>query len=70
MTPVYREGGNIVEPSYEQWLRRQPRSFIEEVLGKRKAELFLRGDVSLDRFVDESGNESTVRELSESKHGS
>jgi len=40
------------ELDYGQWLRRQPETFIEDVLGPTKARLFIDGKVDLDRFVD------------------
>lgn len=64
MVPVFVSGGDVVEPSYEQWLRRQPRDFVEEVMGKRKADIFLSGNISLDRFVDSAGRELRIDELS------
>ncbi len=38
--------------SYGDWLRRQPRPFIEDVLGPTKAKLFLDGQLEMDKFVD------------------
>lgn len=49
--------------SYNDWLRTQPKSFVEDVLGKTKAKLYLDGDLPLDRFVDRSGAELTIDEL-------
>lgn len=63
MVPVFVGGGEVLEPTYEQWLRRQPRGFVQEVMGKRKADIFLSGDMSLDRFVDASGRELRLDEL-------
>ena len=40
------------ELSYQDWLRRQPETFVEDVLGPVKARLFIDGKVDLDRFVD------------------
>ncbi|MEP6289867.1 MAG: hypothetical protein ABJ079_08155 [Marinomonas sp.] len=63
MVPVFINGGDVIEPSYEQWLSRQPRGFVEEVMGKRKGDIFRSGDISLDRFVDSAGRELRVDEL-------
>lgn len=52
-----------IPQSYEQWLRTQPRSVVEDILGKKKAQLFLDGKVSLKRFVTPSGRELTLKEL-------
>lgn len=38
--------------TYSSWLKKQPRQFQESVLGKKKAELFRDGRVSLSRFVN------------------
>ena len=49
--------------TYDQWLRRQPREFVEGVLGKTRARLYLDGNLSVTRFVDRSGDEYTLAEL-------
>ena len=38
--------------SYSKWLKRQPQDFIESVMGKTKAKLFLDGGLPMDRFRD------------------
>ena len=53
------------ETSYATWLRRQPKAFQDEVLGPGRAELFRKGTLTLDRFVDENGRELTLAELRE-----
>ncbi len=59
--------GNIgqvpASQTYQQWLKRQPKGFQDEVLGKSKAKLFRKGGLSLDRFVDASGQEYTLEQL-------
>ena len=47
---------------YDTWLRRQPRSFQDEVLGKAKAKKFREG-LTLDKFVDRNGQELTLRQF-------
>lgn len=49
--------------TYEQWLRRQDRSMVEDILGKQKAALFLDGKVSIDKFSDRRGGELTLAQL-------
>jgi SPP1 gp7 family putative phage head morphogenesis protein len=49
--------------NYSTWLRRQPESFQDEVLGPGRAALFRKGTLPLDRFVDENGRELTLTEL-------
>jgi SPP1 gp7 family putative phage head morphogenesis protein len=66
LTPVLRQniGGAVPEvPVYGSWLKTQPRSFVEDVLGKSKAKLYLDGKLSLDRFVDNKGQILTLEEL-------
>jgi len=62
-------GGKTVRDitNYERWLRRQPVAFQEEVLGKAKAKLFRRGNLSIGRFVDDSGKVLSLQELRESE---
>lgn len=49
--------------TYNTWLRKQPRSFVEDVLGKEKASIYLRGKLDLDQFIDRQGQELTIEEL-------
>lgn len=49
--------------TYESWLRRQPRAFIEDTLGVAKAAQFIDGKQSLQSFVVNNGRELTVKEL-------
>lgn len=55
--------GRTTIKSYNEWLRTQSRVFVEDVLGKKKAALYLDGGLSLDRFVDRKGVEYTLDEL-------
>ncbi|GAA6162579.1 phage minor head protein [Pelagimonas sp. KU-00592-HH] len=49
--------------TFEDYLRKESREFQDNVLGKSKAKLFRNGGLSLDRFVDFSGEEYTLDEL-------
>lgn len=50
--------------TYDTWLRKQPDEFITETLGPTKAQLFTRGDITLDRFVEEpTGRSYTLDEI-------
>jgi hypothetical protein len=49
--------------TYDQWLRRQPSEFQDDVLGKAKGAKF-RAGASVDRFVDRQGNTLTIKQLS------
>jgi SPP1 gp7 family putative phage head morphogenesis protein len=48
--------------TYDQWLRRQPTAFQNEVLGIAKGKAFRKG-LKLDQFVDRQGNELTLVQL-------
>lgn len=50
--------------NYEEWLRNQDRETIEDILGKRKADLFLKNEVPIERFVNlDTGKDYTVKEM-------
>ncbi len=49
--------------TYEEWMRRQPVAFQDEVLGQAKAQLFRSGRLTLDDFVDRAGRELTLDQL-------
>jgi SPP1 gp7 family putative phage head morphogenesis protein len=51
------------ETTYNQFLRRQPAGFQDEVLGQTKGKLFRKGKLNVDQFVDRQGNELTLEEL-------
>lgn len=56
--------GQVAEDvTYGDWLRRQPVEVQNEVLGEKKARLFRKGDLPIDRFVDKKGDELTLDEL-------
>lgn len=55
--------GSTEAKTYNEWLKTQKRPFVEDVLGKKKAKLYLDGDLSLDRFTDREGHEYTLLEL-------
>ncbi len=48
--------------NYNDWLKRQPKSFQDDVLGPTKADIF-RSGVPLDKFVDERGRAYTIGQL-------
>jgi SPP1 gp7 family putative phage head morphogenesis protein len=55
--------GQTTAASYNDWLKTQNRSFVEDVLGKNRAALYLDGDLTLDKFVDRTGSSYTLKEL-------
>lgn len=48
------EQDNPLQTTYNSWLKRQPASFQDEVLGKARGELFRSGNYSVKDFVDEN----------------
>lgn len=48
---------------YPEWLKKQPLADVEEALGTTRAQLFLRGDLKLSRFMDPTGQSYTLDEL-------
>ena len=49
--------------TYGGWLKRQPTEFIDEALGTDRSRLFRSGKLSLDKFVDPTGREYTIKQL-------
>lgn len=49
--------------NYEQFLKRQSPEFVRDVLGVKRAQLFLSGELRLSQFVDMVGNPLTLAEL-------
>ena len=49
--------------NYSDWLRKQPLTVQNDVLGIRKAQLFRKGGVGLERFINRAGDELTLDEL-------
>jgi SPP1 gp7 family putative phage head morphogenesis protein len=54
-----------VQPGTTQdaWLREQPRWFVDQTLGKTRADLFIKGDMPLSKFTDMTGRQLTLDEL-------
>ncbi|MNJ69928.1 hypothetical protein D3C77_663340 [compost metagenome] len=51
--------------SYSEWLARQPAAFQSDVLGPERYKLFSKGELSIDRFVDDNGKTLTLKQLRE-----
>lgn len=49
--------------TYNEWLRQQSTEIQDDVLGKKKARLFRKGDVNIDRFTSRRGDELTLDQL-------
>lgn len=51
--------------TYEDWFKEQPSSFQDELLGPSRGELYRSGDLTIERFIDNSGQMYTLDELRE-----
>lgn len=49
--------------TYGEWLKTQSKEFQDDVLGKRKGQLFRKGGLTMDKFVDRNGAELTLDQL-------
>ncbi len=56
-------GQTPVKTTGSQWLKTTDKSFQDDFLGKKQAELFRSGQLTLDKFVDNSGKKLSVDEL-------
>lgn len=52
--------------TYQSWLQRQSTSFQDDVLGKTRGQLFRKGGLTLDRFVNRAGDEIPLSQLAKS----
>ncbi|VVN21153.1 hypothetical protein PS662_04375 [Pseudomonas fluorescens] len=51
--------------SYQEWLARQPASFQRDILGPNRYALFSKGELTLDKFIDDNGKTLTLQQLRE-----
>ena len=49
--------------TYSDWLKTQPATFQNDMLGAKRAELFRNGEITLDKLVDDRGLVLTLDEL-------
>lgn len=54
--------------SFKEWLGRQPESVQNEMLGKGRAEMWRRGDITLQQLLDQRGNPLTLAQLEKLSH--
>lgn len=52
--------------TYQTWLTKQSASFQDDVLGKTRGQLFRKGGLTLDRFVNRAGDEIPLNQLARS----
>ena len=51
--------------SYQEWLVRQPAAFQRDILGPNRYALFTKGELTLDKFIDDNGKTLTLQQLRE-----
>jgi SPP1 gp7 family putative phage head morphogenesis protein len=61
-TRASMDGQALEAETYQTWLKKKSASFQDEVLGPSRGKLFREG-MPLDRFVDQSGKEYTLKQL-------
>lgn len=49
--------------TYQEWLTTQPATFQDDVLGKTRGKLFRKGGLTLDKFVNQAGDEIPLSDL-------
>ena len=59
---IFKAGQVDASLTYDKWLRQQPRWFIDDTLGPKRAKLWLDDGVSLTKFSDMLGNPQTLRQ--------
>lgn len=52
-----------VRPTYQDWLKQQPASVQDDILGPTRGALYRDGGYTVDRFSDQGGKEYTLDEL-------
>ena len=57
------DGQVSADLEYGDWLKRQSKAFQVEVLGKQKAELFRKGGLTIDKFINNKEKTLTLDEL-------
>lgn len=58
-----QDGPVSADLNYNDWLKRQSKSFQVDVLGKDKTELFRKGDLTMKQFVNDRGKSLTLDQL-------
>ncbi len=60
---VSKRGVIDADTSMDTWLKGQPKPFIVETLGPARADLFIKGNLPIDKFTDLTGRTLTLEEL-------
>lgn len=58
-----QDGQVSADLNYNDWLKKQSKAFQVDVLGKSKAELFRKGGLTMDKFVNNRGQALTLDQL-------
>ena len=53
----------LSKTSYQEWLARQPAAFQRDILGPNRYALFSKGELTLDKFIDDNGKTLTLQQL-------
>lgn len=59
------DGRVPAKTTFNSWLKDKPADFQDEILGPTRAKMFRTGEIHLDRFVDDTGRQYTIKELRE-----
>lgn len=62
-TDIYSVKQIDADTTMDEWMRTQPRAFIESSIGKSRAKLFIDGKMSVNSFTDATGRTLTLDEL-------
>lgn len=63
------DGQVASDQSYSDWLRKKPKAYQEEILGRDKAKLFRDGGLDLDKFLRSDRTEMSLDELRKKEAG-
>lgn len=55
--------------TFNSWLKKQPRDVVEDVLGQTRADLFIKGKLSVTDFVNPRGKQYTLEQLRKKEAG-
>ena len=64
-TDIFNPGQVDASLRYDQWLKQQPRYFIEDTLGPKRTALWLDNGVPLTKFSDAIGRPLTLQEIAQ-----
>lgn len=62
---IFKAGQINAKESTDEFMRRQPRWYVEDALGKKRAEMFLDKGIPIEKFSDMTGKPLTLAEIME-----